>query len=206
MEAAPEKIRVKKLYLLVHPGFIAGPDVDFATDRGPSQEDIKLSRALLEKYLIKARSLQNDEMMVVFGYADPDEFVRHQETKAMYAQRIKELQEILGDRLILIEGNIDPFEDEHAFEEVEFIADERGFFIDRDTSTEAFGETAECCVLDCAQNFNTAGKFDSKTLINLNLTDLSDEEPESPYIQKLVRENRIKISRVNISMNGIIIE
>jgi len=204
MEVAPEKIRITKLHLLVHPGFMAGPDAEHEPGH-PTQDEISKSRALLDKYIAKAKGLGRDEIMVIFGYTGPDEFENHKREFAMYTDYIEKLQSLLGDRLILIEGNIDPFEEEVAFEEVEFIADERGYSIDTNTITEAFGETAQSCVLDCAQNFNFTGKFREETIIDLDLTDLFNESVDSVFVRNLIEGNRDSVSRVVFRKNGEII-
>lgn len=204
MEIAPEKIIVTKLYLLVHPGFCAGPDLEH--DPGhPNAKEIEASCVLLEKYINKAEKLSRSDMMVVFGYASSEEFERHKENGETYAGHIDKLQKILGDRLILVHDNLDPFEDDHAFEEVEFIAEERGFSINSHTLTEAFGETAQICVLDAAVNFNKTGRFLNKTIIDLDFTDLFNVDISSTYISSLIKGNKDSISRVLFSKNGRII-
>jgi len=139
--------------------------------------------------------------MVVFGYAKPDEFIRHQENDVMYAKYIKTLKEILGDRLILIEGDIDPFEKE-SFEKVVSIATERGFLIDADTLTEAFGESAQICVFNCAKNFNSTGNFHNETVVDLDLTDLSNEKNPYPFLKHLIADSHNSITKVVFRKKG----
>ncbi len=204
MEASPEKRRVSKLYLLVHPGITVKSD-NYLTPGHPDKEDIKNFQVLKDRYIEKAKQIGDSDLLVVFGAFEPDEIPQGSTEGALYADCLKALEKILGDRMILIEGNIDPFTDSYAYEEVEFIADERGFQIGPDTETEAFGESAAVCVNDCAQNFNATGKLRKRTVIDLDLTDLYGETPDSEDISALIEESRNNLSRVVYRKNGKIL-
>lgn len=207
MNRAPESINmeVKKIHLLVHPGFIAGPDVDDDPEQ-PTDEEVTESHKLLKKYVEKAKMLDNNEIMVVFGYADVETFHKHLDMNAEYTECICEMEEILDNRLIYIDSHIDPFDGDGAIKQIKSVSDARGFSISENIVSEAFGETAGVCVVNCAQNINITGNFKDHTVVNLDLTDQhpATEKDALANIKNNISDFR-NISRLLFKKNGEVI-
>lgn len=205
MERANETIRVSKLHILVHPGML----VDMLpTDESEEEKErvLKLGNELLKKYIEKALTLASDEILMLYEHG-------FSKGRAKFFQEFfDQISSILGDRLIVIpdnfvfyDNNTHQYDCTDMYEELEFLAEERGFSLDERVLSEAFGETFGYCVENTANFLNIAGGFVYKTVINLDLTDVFESnEQEILALVDVIRRNLrdMDYSRLIFTMKG----
>ncbi len=178
-------IKVSRLHLLVHPGF--------STDSRACEysDDAKLLRnqQLFKEYQKKAKLMRKDEVMLAVIHTTPKELIKDFRTQQPYIANLKKLKEILGKRLIALSGRFDIFSDPDFVEESMEIAKRRGFSIDTDVQTIAYGETDLVCVPDATTNFNLSAKLKNKTVIDLTLTNAFFSKPsQQEWIKQYLKQ------------------
>lgn len=105
------------------------------------------------------------------------------ENKPEFAQIIRQIKEILGDRLIVL-ADSDEDEDEHrgatflknkdkVWKKIKSIAEGRGFSFSDKLTAKAYGEIIGACVRPIAENMHQASGMDEKqpVIIEADLTD-----------------------------------
>lgn len=142
--------------------------------------------ALLNLYVERAKTLEDDQMMAAFTNIFPQGLRQSNPT----TEALSEMRFILGRRLMVLSTKqgifpetADQFPD--ALTTAKRIAKSRGFRINRDTPTEAYGELFGGCVDAAANYMNGQGKFRKKTKILPDLTDLA-ASPEWRLMRKVV--------------------
>jgi hypothetical protein len=176
---------VSRLDFLIHPGFQSmgfGGDYDNpGVEHVPSKYD-----SLLYNYIERAKTLAKDQMMVAFTNILPLGLRESNPT----TRALSEIRSILGRRLVVLSTKqgifpetADQFPD--ALTTAKRIAKSRGFRINRDTPTEAYGELFGGCVDAAANYMNGRGKFRRKTKIIPDLTDLA-VSPEWRLMRRVV--------------------
>ncbi len=168
-----ERKKIAKIHFLIHPGYMAkavSPDFEEMTTH----------------YLEKAKTLHDDELMIVFSYRPRQMMKSDIEHGRGYAGAVDQLKEILGPRLIVLTGDVTTPEGATIdFENAKKIAEARGYTFDRDVLTEAYGEEIDRCVQWGTNNLENAGHFSHETEIRPELTDAaiweggSGEKPEA---------------------------
>lgn len=161
-EKKPEKLEIKKIekiHFLIHPGYVKNPNY---------------SIPLSSKYINKAENLRENEIMIAF--APTTKFKRDIKKEESYTKTLKKLKEILGDRLIIFTGYsfVDDENSAKVFlENAVKIAKARGYYFDSNVESEAYGELLRDCVVRGADTLNRAGKFEQKTIVKTDITDVS---------------------------------
>ena len=171
-----EPVKISKIHFLIHPGFLSD-EVESDRDAGTTQEVIQAEESLPNKYVEQSRTLHDDEVMIAFTHSSKRKLRRDLRQEKIYAEKLRELKEILGDRLIVLSEDFDLFIDridqrQDIFETIEQIASARGFRFDENVLTEAYGETLGMCVEEGAQALNVRANFNEKTLIRPELSNL----------------------------------
>lgn len=178
-EKHEEKTRVSKAHFLVHPGFVSTKQ-KFKESTTP--EAIEL---LHQKYLAKARSLKDDEIMFAFVHALRKKDQKSADNLESYRALIKELKGILKSRLIVLSDNpnkaygldsrVLPIGASNGMPIMKKLLDSRGFYTDEDTLSEVYGELIAFCTTLIGSNLNTEFGFKHPTPIKTHLTDMSME-------------------------------
>lgn len=173
LESGKELNKIKKVHFLIHPGFVSHFFDNFAyLKKKISKEDLKDYVLLLDKYVNQAKALNDkeNELFVVFTHTDSSSLRLGIELGRLYTQKIREMKGILGKRMIVISNDHDVRSDKDIFGVVESIAKRRGFVIDKNVISEAYGEMLGLCVDQGANNLNRSGNLVEKTIINTKLT------------------------------------
>lgn len=160
-------MKVDRLHLIIHPGFIAESDDQMSSKgRPPIASDL-----MRKRYIEKLSESSKNDVALAFLHQPPGSVLSLPRNSA-FGGLISDLQEMMGDRLILqSNGRLDyPFVAEE-FGKAAAKAQNRGFSIDRDIPTVAYGETLQCCVSQFAENVNIAGKFDQLTTVDSHTCD-----------------------------------
>lgn len=169
IERVPEKVKVSKLHVLVHPGFLSYPD-DFPEGQGLSEDELENSRILLKKYVEVARQMGEDEFLVLVTVSDSVTLLEHIADEYEYAECIQEIERILGDRLVVITNELD-FGDANFFPFVQSKMYNAHYYFDSELEVHVYGETAEECVVECANNVYMNSNLRKQPKIRLLLTD-----------------------------------
>ncbi|MEK7099490.1 MAG: hypothetical protein AAB916_03145 [Patescibacteria group bacterium] len=165
-----EKIHVSKIDLLIHPGFLTDPSVYEQGEKG--REKTPEFAALLDKYIEHSKEFKNDEIMVAFTHTGKSELRSDVGLSKLYVNKLKELREILKDRLVVLSDDLNIFDEAEAIAMLKRILHARGYDFDENVVTEAYGETIRACVETWAEGLNATAQLKNKTQINPRLTDL----------------------------------
>ena len=167
------------------------------TPKGPHVEN--KYDALLPNYIDRAKTLEDDQLMVAFTNIMPEGF--RQDTPTMRA--LNEIRAILGKRFIAMSAYQKIFPEDATMPRpmsegivtAKRIANARGFTFTRNTPTEAYGELFGGCV-DAASNYlNGRGRFRKKTKILPELTDMA-LSPEWKLMRRVVGYGEFDYPRV----------
>lgn len=159
-----ESPNIRKLHFLIHPGYLS---------RGVNHpDDQKIYESLLDKYVEEAKTLHDDELM--FALVSPKHALLKKELAegATYLKKIKEMESILGPRLIVLNFQ-DLDRGSEVMDTATRIAAARGFYFDKDVLSEAYGEFLDACVVVGASNLNKAAGLTKKTILRPELSDQS---------------------------------
>src|SRR4030042_4908653 len=98
---------IKKIYFLVHPGFLS----DARSWKGYSEknrdESIKKYRNVPVSYTETAREMGDDEAMIAFAHREMGGLKEDFYSEEVYIKTLKELKNILGNRFFVISSRID---------------------------------------------------------------------------------------------------
>ena len=189
-----ELISVKRIHLLVHPGFL----LDTAHEIDPYIDKLKYAQ-LLDKYKDSAEKMGEDEIMVAFLHTSPDQFKRDLKENKQYATFIRKLKAILGNKFFVVSGDFEIFHEENDIEKLLQIIKGRGFNLSDEVESVAYGETAGACVEEGANTFNRTAKLKKRTAILLGLTDLSlDDEKIRKAVKTALSQKIIPGSRLEL--------
>lgn len=170
-----ERKRISKLHILVHPGFIMEEDL---REDQPYEEDTEAGTKLLIDYEEKAKTLGQDEVMVIIAPSRISLLKKHKKLDKPYVQTIEKIKSILGDRVIVLMDRLDFFQEEEVRDKLKRVLTARGYYFDENVLSEAYGETLGCCVDDAAESFNRGEKLNNKTIVKIDLTDGKGSNPE----------------------------
>ena len=173
MEQAPkienkEKKKISKVHFLIHPGYLHYMGYGYNSEK---------YKALLPLYINQAKNLGDNELMFAFVHTSKPQLKRDIEAGALYTETLKEIKNILGDRLIVTTGDTEIVHGvkkaKDALSKILRIAEARGYTFDAKVLSEAYGEMLEACVQSGAENLNIAAGLKHKTKVRSELTDFS---------------------------------
>jgi len=179
--------RINKIDFLVHPGYIYESllgDNDSAEKSGLID--------LFHAYLIKAQEIPEDEILCAIAPAFRKKMkadLSERSDDYHYGQLLRDLRDILGDRLVVFSdnhnlalkstGGEDIHHGSEMLQDLRRILNARGMDFDESTMTEAYGEYLFACVSLVAERLNKSGNFISPTIIRTKLTELITEYGKS---------------------------
>lgn len=164
-------MKVERLHLIVHPGFITDSE-ESRLRRSQSPEGA--SEIMQVRYAERISRMLPTEVAIGMLHMEPSR-LRALPRGSFYARFIEEIRDRLGNRVIMLDQSKSVSDDEwisSQFKAAVGIAKARGYEITPDTQTVAFGETLLCCVPNCAERVNTAGRFNEKTIIDADGCDI----------------------------------
>lgn len=192
--------KVDKLHFLIHPGFDSDPDV--GTPNLDEQEWMKEKGELetkfdplISSYLERAKNLSRNDIIAAFVHTTKGELKEDFRASKSYAAMLHTMRSALGRRLVVLTNDENIFfemEEEasgHAMRLIREICARRGYEFTEETSTVAYGEELDCCVVNGAIALNKAGGFKTNTLIETALTDFSvKSEKERKLMMDSIQE------------------
>jgi len=134
---------------------------------------------LLSDYEQKAKTLGQDEVMVIISPSDISLIRKHKKLNKPYVQTIERIKKILGKRAVVLMDRLDFFDEKEARFKLKKVLNSRGYYFDENVLSEAYGETLGCCVDDAAEGLNREEKLSKKTVIKIDLTSGKGSDPES---------------------------
>lgn len=178
-----ERMKISKLHFLVHPGFLSDPNtlekpttwqklIAEGHDYDSIMAELRKWEETLQIYVEQAKKLKEDELMFVFTHTTSEQLKEDLEEKKAYAVTLKAMKKILDKRLVVVSGDFDIFNEAEALDVAKEVAAARGYVLDEDVFTEAYGEILEQCVTEGAAAMNRKGGFRNKTVVRQKLTDL----------------------------------
>jgi hypothetical protein len=143
--------KVKKMHVLVHPGY------EYGDDRiGSASRNVLEAEALFQKYKEIAKNISPDEIMVILVHNKPKIFREHKGHGKTYTKNIDSIVENFSNKrqAIVLTSETVPFSglekesDNFALDKVRSILKQRGYEINPNTEVEVFGEMAGECVME----------------------------------------------------------
>ncbi len=205
-ESKEIKQRVSKIHFLIHPGFLMAGVPKEGSEPGSTQDRYN---SLLDEYVKKAEEVKDkiNELMFAFIWSSRKDFKEALQEQQLYVEKLKEIKNLLGNRLIVFSGNRDVTDDGKQFVAyMERIAQARGYIFDSDVLSEAYGETLGSCVNEGAVNLNKALGLKSKTVILPELTSAiltTDPAYVTEYEQTLLKDPNINAESNFIEINDL---
>ena len=164
-------MKVDRLHLIVHPGFIAESEDKTVAD---GKEPLGAAAIMMERYKNRLALILPSELVIIMLHMPPESVAQYPKG-SLYLQLIDVFRSRLGKQLIATDQSGSVTDDRciakeftHALE----VAKSRGFDVSEDTPTVAYGETLLCCVPNCAERVNIAAHFRNKTVIQASDCDV----------------------------------
>lgn len=183
--------KINRIIALVHPTFSTDENIFLhegeEEDWDSQIDEVMRADALWEKWMERARTMRDDEIMIVFAHPDDFGELKHDIRDVYYyPEKIRELKKEFGKRIIVLTAATTPYEpnrpDENRshYETLLRIINARGFTFDpKDVVLETCGMSIDLCVPDVAEYMHEAGKFTEQGVITVALTNgshMSDHE------------------------------
>jgi len=177
-----KKKEVSRIHFLVHPGFMAKEEGDRKIN--PTYAE------LLAKYPEKAKTLKEDEIMVVFAPAANRYFVGHVKNDSeLFVECIKQIKSILGDRAVILSSQGETVKDysEGIWDKIEKIVKARGFALSKNLTAEAYGEYLTFCVSQVASHMHKISGMseENPVILRAELSEFSIPEQRDRLPRKL---------------------
>ncbi len=189
MEKAPkienrEKKHISKIHFLIHPGFVN----EAGRQSSPKKDDIEAGLALLNRYVERAKTLPEDEIMVAFPYFE-SQLKDHIQEQHPYDVTLRELRNILGKRLIVLTNDVHvtPESASDAIEKIGKICESRNYFFDKNVLTDAYGEMLAACVYTGSEKLKHR-----RTVQTQNHSPIRSERRLDISIQLAARKKRLQ--------------
>jgi|GEM_PF-3106304 len=180
-----ELIKVSKLHFLVHPGYTIEENKRLRSRLGteamkelmlnPKNYRDDFNERLLEMFIEQAQKMPEEELMLIFTPTDRSEFKDGIVNQDQYMTAVLEIKKILGKRAIVI---LDDYKLATRIPDLNKLGSylinvirARGFEINNDTESVAYGEYIGKCVNAVAINMRRLLKIQNPTTVIRRLTD-----------------------------------
>lgn len=181
-----EAVPIKRLSVLVHPGFIL--DQRNLLDEVDDAKREKADR-LFDKYDHRLAQAAEGEVVVIMTHTEKDEYEADRAADENYAQKTQQLLEKYGNKnnVILSHDGMNSGRISAVAKTAEDITNqlqERGFRIDpKATEVTFFGETFQACVITAAQLLQEQFGMERNVTVEPELTDVADMITQENLIQ-----------------------
>lgn len=171
-------MKVEAVHFLIHPGFCSEYELSPRSKEWGSEflsKDNKSSDTqylpLREAYVDYARSLREEEILLVFSHLDLYQLTRTHQIGKSYVQFLKKLKRAAGSKLIFFSNECNPFS---LTENWMILGKLRGLGLEitKEADSYALGETLRSCVADGARSLNITLGLVKPTVILPHLTEM----------------------------------
>jgi len=195
---------INKLHFWIHPGCCSDPD--YAEEHGVEREVHKREleqreKPQLDRLIQRAEEIgkNEDSLLVVFTHSSESKMRQDLEEGKIYAKTIQQVQELLGDRCIILdetnplladhEDELEPVQETYKL--MKAIAESRSLIFDSNVLTIAGGVSAGECVIIGANSLNAAGWHTKPTYVDLDITDYADFPDRVGKISEMIRQKEL---------------
>lgn len=166
-----ENKTLRKIYFLVHPGFLSDARNWKNYSEKNRNESSKKYRNIPDLYTETAKAMGDGEVMIAFAHRETGGLKEDFHSEEIYIKTLKELKNILGDRFIVISNKIDVTSDPEIFGAVERLLNSRGFICSKNVCSEILGESLITCASKAGKNLRNSGKLRRKPIIRTKKTE-----------------------------------
>lgn len=201
-----ETIKAKSLHFLVHPGFIYEDH-----EREPSESSgwyVPYGKSLLERYVQKARTLENDSLFIVLLHLNAVSFSSFNLTSAKreILETLGLIESIIGNRLFVFDASFKIFDSHRpplipVVSSLVSIAYSRGYELTDSVKTEFFGETLGECVENAALYVHRIARLKKKAEILVRLCSYEPfGELNGPEVRDHIRQSQSENQNLKYSL------